>query len=498
LHAAIIIAAEFTPALSNTAIDPALRCLRLPLTLLLIALAGCAGLPASRVPTVNAGEAACRDWYERLDQAIDASGVRDAGETRLAGFPYLRTDRFSASFRDAAKNDIALRESLLTYMMDFDRHARHFEIANLPRATGFDTSRLDACTQLLSTADGNDATRGAAWLEQLEVPDDYSNAKRTLGAYAITSLPFFAGVTRWQEQTQARFQGEHVAENMRRYLPAEAAGVPLHLPNPSARLLGIPSLSPADWKQLLAYHAPVLDVQTQADFDRFGRLKLKDGEAAVDVTQPTAYQRIAFTRFKGATLVQLVYTFWFPERPVRAAFDLLSGKLDGVMIRVTLDENGDVLLVDSIHACGCYQLFFPTPALMPKPPPEPGIEWAFVPKRLRSIGANQRIAIRISSGTHYLEDIDVVPRGGSSGVPYLFADDDELRSLTSGEGKHRSLFGPDGIVAGSERGERVLFWPMGIASPGAMRQWGRHATAFVGRRHFDDADLIERRFQKVE
>ena len=24
---------------------------------------------------------------------------------------------------------------------------------------------------------------------------------------------------------------------------------------------------------------------------------------------------------------------------------------------------------------------------------------------------------------------------------------------------------------------------MGIRSPGAMRQWGRHPTAFVGRRH---------------
>jgi hypothetical protein len=35
---------------------------------------------------------------------------------------------------------------------------------------------------------------------------------------------------------------------------------------------------------------------------------------------------------------------------------------------------------------------------------------------------------------------------------------------------------------------------MGIASAGAMRQWGRHATAFVGRRHFDDADLFEKRF----
>ena len=57
------------------------------------------------------------------------------------------------------------------------------------------------------------------------------------------------------------------------------------------------------------------------------------------------------------------------------------------------------------------------------------------------------------------------------------------------------MFGPDGLVAGTERGERFLFWPMGIRSAGAMRQWGRHATAFVGRRHFDDADLIERRFE---
>jgi hypothetical protein len=49
-------------------------------------------------------------------------------------------------------------------------------------------------------------------------------------------------------------------------------------------------------------------------------------------------------------------------------------------------------------------------------------------------------------------------------------------------------------VRGTERGERFLFWPMGIANAGAMRQWGRQATAFVGRRHFDDADLFEKRF----
>jgi len=36
-----------------------------------------------------------------------------------------------------------------------------------------------------------------------------------------------------------------------------------------------------------------------------------------------------------------------------------------------------------------------------------------------------------------------------------------------------------------------VLWPMGVASAGAMRQWGRHATAFIGRRHFDDPWLLD-------
>jgi hypothetical protein len=50
-------------------------------------------------------------------------------------------------------------------------------------------------------------------------------------------------------------------------------------------------------------------------------------------------------------------------------------------------------------------------------------------------------------------------------------------------------------MAGSERGERYFFWPMGIESAGQLRQWGRHATAFVGRRHFDDARLLDKYFE---
>ena len=70
----------------------------------------------------------------------------------------------------------------------------------------------------------------------------------------------------------------------------------------------------------------------------------------------------------------------------------------------------------------------------------------------------------------------------------------ELRSLPQAS-ESASAFGPDGLIAGTERSERFFFWPMGIASAGAMRQWGRQPTAFVGRRHFDDADLLEKRFE---
>ncbi|HEY9096977.1 MAG TPA: hypothetical protein VIN35_14625, partial [Hydrogenophaga sp.] len=88
------------------------------------------------------------------------------------------------------------------------------------------------------------------------------------------------------------------------------------------------------------------------------------------------------------------------------------------------------------------------------------------------------------------------------GIPYTALDANQLRSLplgqtTSATDDRRSLYGPDGIVAGTQRGERYLFWPMGVRDAGAQRQWGHHATAFVGRRHFDDPDLIERRFRRV-
>ena len=193
-------------------------------------------------------------------------------------------------------------------------------------------------------------------------------------------------------------------------------------------------------------------------------------------------------------LLQLNYAIWFPERPKGAGWNILGGHLDGVLWRVTLAPDGEPWVFDSIHLCGCYHQFFPTPRAVPKPQPDTLDETALVPQVLPRIGPETRITLRLAAGTHYLERVVMGAVSFETASKYIFTDDDALRSVPLNEGGRRSVFRPDGIVPGSERGERWLFWPMGVPEPGAMRQWGRHATAFVGRRHFDDPWLLERYF----
>jgi hypothetical protein len=168
---------------------------------------------------------------------------------------------------------------------------------------------------------------------------------------------------------------------------------------------------------------------------------------------------------------------------------LASGSLDGLVFRVTLDPQGQPLVYDTIHPCGCYHMFFPTARVRVRPSPRPETEWALVPATLPAVDPAVRLVLQIASHSHYLVELRFDT--GGRGTAYHFAEDDALRALPTLDGTTRSAFGPDGIAPGTERPERFLFWPTGVSDTGAMRQWGRHATAFLGRRHFDDPDLKE-------
>lgn len=489
----------------------------------------------------------CLAWTTALDAAVGSAWVTDAEATRLAGVPGLRVDRPLQALREKAREGDEPWRAWLRRAAELDRQARTAEIANLPAEAfpivvpsdlgGVDASpasvdpraaapsivgdrlaalaRTEACREgLLRQLQAAPAPLRIEVLERAEVPARYSSGLRAAGLYPLLRWPFFAGVQRWQAGHESEMARWAVSTPpLQRYIGALDEAPPT---TPIPRdALGLPQPSPQEAQRLLAWHTPVFEIEEQGGSDRFGVPAWAGRDAVaphVDTTRPVVYTRLAHTRLAGRWRLQLVYTLWFPERPARSSLDLLAGTLDGVIVRLTLDDDGAPLLMDTIHACGCYHLFFPSAALQAREGAPRSEEWMFAPGALpRAVGRDARLVVRLSSGSHYVTGVDALarrPPGPDSGTGarpapdarrFALRDEHELRSLPLAQppAERRSLYGPDGLVAGSERGERFLFWPMGIASAGAMRQWGHHATAFVGRRHFDDVDLLEQRFVRA-
>ncbi|MEP6968992.1 MAG: hypothetical protein ABJA49_01035 [Betaproteobacteria bacterium] len=499
--------------------------------LLALLTGGCALVPTA-APTAGAATLApCRAWFQALDTQTEQANVRDAGAAPVAGHPYLRVDRFTASLRDrlnaqqAADRAQAAHDAWIVRLLELDRQARLLELANLPpsalRGLATDFKLLDQaamtattreCGERLARSDLATPQQTAQLRENMVVPDDYVDAYRLLGLYPLTRIPFLAGVRTFEAQVRRTFMvGAAPAPGVQRLRLAPPGGP---LPGEAARRvklrvatdnpLGIPMPTPEQAAQLFARHAPVFELGVASADDRPGALSwnLPAGRASVsapsvDTDQPVVYRQLAYTRLGEASLLQLVYTLWFGARTATTApVDLLAGRIDGLVWRVTLSPDGEPLVYDSIHPCGCYHMFFPPPGVTVRAAPPAQGEWAFSPAGAAALAQGQRLVLRVAPRTHYLEGLDVQDASAvpSADVVYQWRDYDELRSLPTPSGQRRSVFGPDGIMPGTERLESWLFWPMGIARAGAMRQWGRQATAFVGRRHFDDARLIEARF----
>jgi hypothetical protein len=472
-------------------------------------LAACATQPAA--PPQPAEQ--CRELFAAMDREVSAAGVRDVQAARLCSFPYLRVDRFLASLRSLPPGTPQF-ERWIDRLQALGEQGREVELGNLPDSAqvrlrdrmpadwGSDPRQAaERCAGLLRERDLSRPGGVERLAEQARVPDDYRTWERALGLYPLTALAFAYGIHRWHEETLASYarplRDLPVAGQLVSFRPpartALAAGeVADIIRRSSVNPLGIPEPSGEDRRRLVDAFAPVWRVDVAVDDDRIGAPRWGEGPyPSVDVSSPTVYRKLSHVRMGGRTLLQLDYVVWFPARPKTSSVDFLGGRLDGITWRVTLAPDGRPLVYDTIHNCGCYHLFFPTPRLRMRTQGLTVEETAFVPQWAPEQAQPAGLVLRIAHRTHYIERV-LADSGGASET-YRLADYDSLRSLPAGSGR-RSLFGADGIVPGTERGERCFFWPMGIPSPGAMRQWGHHATAFVGRRHFDDPDLLERYF----
>jgi hypothetical protein len=485
------------------------------LALLALLLAGCAIIPVpTRSARVGGSDAlgSCADFFADLDQRAAQAHVLDPGAFRVEGYPYLRVNRFLASFRKEV-GDKAAFAAWVDRMQVLDQDARAYEIANLPQATGSipgsasDTDgligKVAGCGNLLKAADFEDSQPQEALRKRATVPDEYMTLPRVLGLYPLTSLFVSHGVSNWHAEAHKTFSIEPpVGWQASRYVPEKSNELPAAhsiVAHAQRDALGIPDYSPDARQALFRIYAPVWEVRTEAGYDRIGTpVWTSKGELDIDTRQPLTYTLLSFTRFGKAILTQLNYIIWFPSRPKENALDIYGGLLDGLNYRVTLDKNGEPLLYETIHNCGCYYEAYPTRRLKVREK----IDYAEPPLILKApelTPSREFMVVAMDSRTHYVQHLyPSARRSQPEAETYSLVDYGELRSLHDTQGGRRSMFSQDSLAPGSERLERFILWPTGVVSPGAMRQWGRHPVAFVGERHFDDPFSMDSMFTETD
>ncbi|MFZ2311990.1 MAG: hypothetical protein WAV82_05170 [Methylobacter sp.] len=463
--------------------------------------------------SLGAEDAMCLRWLEHIDAKLAENNLEDAGTVRIAGLPHLRINRFLASLSDRVEMNQNAFAQWLENLRQLDETAKQLEFANLPAGQkstlmaelppgeSFEQG-VQRCGKRLAKLDLSDPKHQRILLQQAKIPDAYQTWKRVVGAYPLTQYAAVVGIERLHRELNESFQRplaqQSVQGRLMQYAPSQtesltAADIAAILRPAYDNPLAIPSLTPEQLRRLFESFAPIWEIDTHNDNDKIGMVMLDArDQPRINTTKPAVYTQHGFTRWHGKVLLQLIYQIWLPAREKTGLFDLYGGPLDSVIWRVTLSPEGAPIAFDSIHACGCYYLLFPGQgyhAVAPKDNAEPVLSPMSIPK----IPAGKRLLLRLATRTHYLRQIAVVPNApGNTARFYAWQESEWLRSIPMQDGTRHNLFGADGIINASQRNERFLLWPFGIASPGAMRQWGTHAIAFTGRRHFDDPFLLEK------
>ncbi len=490
--------------------------LRSILLLLLIILPGCAAYHTHRQVAGFERPVEYERFFELLDHTVKEAGVRNASDFAVTGFPYLRSNRFLADLKSSLNSD-ARRQQWIHWMQKLDLAARHKEIQNLPpeflknltHRLGEPANRKTLLNRAIDYSDrllAHDQRRPDFYQTlqaAVTTPSEYSTGMRVVGLYPLTSIPV-AAVTRRVQDTFKKWHHTpadqlEVLGKLTAYGPSQGpayseSDVRLILARSKLNAIGVPRPSIADQQILLAMFAPLFYQDIAAGYDEIGEVVWHQGTVSINPAQPTVYYYFSHARMKGQPILQLNYVFWYAARNGPSAPWIERGPLDGLTVRISLDPNGQPFMVDVMNNCGCYHFYVPHPNTPAKIIPVPDGINAFVPRRLPVSYPGQRLRLRIMSGWHQVDhlDADMMPR---SYIPYQLVDYDRLEMLPRDEQAFESIFNSRGIAKDSPRIESLIFFPMGIADIGSMRQRGHHGVVFIGRAHFDDPNLFDKNFE---
>ncbi len=432
----------------------------------------------------------CRSKFAEVDAAISHAGAGYAGYHRIKGFPYLRSDRMLAAFGDKVSSFEAF--DIWTYeLRENDGFARSVELANMGMP---DVERSTLLTDLRLCA---------VWLSNQELADSDTLQK----VYQEAQLPSrtpppdlarMRALDRAIQRQQAAIKSD-LSRDGKPATTKVAAWVPrqvTHSMEPPRLLqdpLGRIGYTPTDWQEMAEQLAPRWLIETAGTFDSIGAPAWSaDGKAIIDPRRHLVYYMPSYARVQGRTLVQIVYFVWFSERVSTSHMpDLLAGKIDGLMWRVTLDPSGHPLLFDSMHMSGFDQIWFVPDSVTRKNTTSRDEDPLLV---VPVVSPEPHMAVRVHSGSHSpwrIVEESTAPEPADI-QEYELVRYDDLMTLPIGGNRTKSFFDARGIVPGSERTSPIP--SAGMANAGAIREWGNHPTAITGRHYFDDPGLIEHFF----
>jgi hypothetical protein len=333
--------------------------------------------------------------------------------------------------------------------------------------------------------------------------DEYKTAYRIVGLYPFTSLPVIIVTNRVQGEfinwhrtpvDQQNIQGELVV-----YGPSPPAAysqrdASVIIKRSRSNALGVPIPSDADIETLVAMFAPVIRQDQVHSYDRIGAVSWQNGHVKIDFEQPTVYYYLTHARFKGDPVLQLNYAFWYSARQGPNSPWIERGDLDGLTVRVSLDNDGAPFMIDIMNTCGCYHFYLPDKKRTKRILPSPGEIDVFVPRWMPEAFPPKRLNIQINSGWHQVVHIGS-EKESIAFRPYRLVAYDQLEMLPHPDNRFESIFDSRGIAKDSERLEFIIFFPMGIPDVGSMRQRGHHAVKLVGRSDFEDPELFDKNFE---
>ena len=485
------------------------------LAIALILCNGCVGLQIRHFVATAERPLKYRLFFKHLDKVITEADVGDASSFALGRFPYLRANRFFLGLKEKIKNE-AQTHLLIKQMWDLSLVTRKKEINNLPES---------AVIKLASTLK-TEASKKAI-IEQLHLyseeifqhdkvqkgfydsaikalidPSEYSMFMRTFGVYPLFSLPVTIATNKTyniiRKLHEKSFDELDVLGNIEIYSPPESKNFSgdaiSNIFTPARKdALGVLRLTESEIKELIIAFAPVIYQDVVANYDKFGEVVWRNNVVSINTAKPVVYYYNTYSFIKNEPVLQLNYTIWYTDRKGPDVPWLERGPLDGLTIRITLNQQGEVVMADIVNNCGCFHYFAPNKQYVVELKKKRAAFDPLVPTWLPESFPQEYLKLFASSGWHQFQNISTTKRP-SNATTYKLIAYDILEELPHPDGKTESVFDSNGIMKNSYRVEPFALFSMGTKSVGHMRQRGNHPVKLLGRAHFTDPDLFDKNF----